>query len=64
MDSITKEKPAVELKAGAKGPLLVTGQVQIITPDGKEIIMERAAICRCGQSKNQPFCDGSHRNIQ
>ena len=43
-----KEQPLVELKAMDKGPLLVKGPVKLITPDGKEMIMERTAICRCG----------------
>ncbi|MBT2326655.1 CDGSH iron-sulfur domain-containing protein [Variovorax paradoxus] len=24
---------------------------------------ERFALCRCGGSKNKPFCDGTHRSI-
>jgi len=28
---------------------------------GKEIMVEDAyALCRCGKSKNKPFCDGTH----
>ena len=36
-----KEQPLVELKAMDKGPLLVKGTVKLITPDGKEMVMER-----------------------
>jgi CDGSH-type Zn-finger protein len=30
--------------------------------DGQEETIERAVIflCRCGHSKNKPFCDGTH----
>ncbi len=56
---------AVVIRCRENGPLLVQGPVQIIdhqgnaftVPPGKDLI----ALCRCGQSKNKPFCDGSHR---
>lgn len=43
------------------GPLLVEVPVQIIDTDGA-IVGEgdRFVLCRCGKTKNPPFCDGSH----
>ncbi len=33
--------------------------------NGEERVLERAklALCRCGQSENKPFCDGSHKRV-
>jgi CDGSH-type Zn-finger protein/uncharacterized Fe-S cluster protein YjdI len=41
------------------GPLYIRGEVSLRTP-GAELNDTRAALCRCGASKNKPFCDGSH----
>jgi len=41
------------------GPIAVRANIEI---DGKSI-GNRATLCRCGQSKNKPFCDNSHRSI-
>jgi CDGSH-type Zn-finger protein len=44
------------------GPLLMVGDLDVKTPDGTEIAREaRLALCRCGMTHNQPFCDNSHR---
>jgi CDGSH-type Zn-finger protein/uncharacterized Fe-S cluster protein YjdI len=44
------------------GPLLVRGDLRVVRPEGELIASEpRLALCRCGQSANQPFCDNSHR---
>jgi CDGSH-type Zn-finger protein len=54
------------IRCRENGPYVVQGAVKIIDhlgnsfipPPGKDTI----ALCRCGQSKNKPFCDGSHRS--
>ncbi len=49
--------PPVNLvRVRENGPLAVHGELQIAgqTP------AFRATLCRCGASKNKPFCDGSH----
>ena len=44
------------------GPLIASGLDLLEDRDGRELpIKEKAALCRCGASRNKPFCDGSHR---
>jgi uncharacterized Fe-S cluster protein YjdI len=50
----------VEVRAMPNGPLLVRGPIRIAQADGSVEEVPRAAFCRCGNSKNKPFCDGSH----
>ena len=44
------------------GPLMVRGAIEVNDRDGNAFTASpRAALCRCGASGNQPFCDLSHR---
>lgn len=46
------------------GPLLVYGNVTVKRPDGAETKHHKVtAFCRCGNSANKPFCDGSHKKV-
>ncbi len=46
------------------GPLWVTGGIRIERADGQPLeIRNRVTLCRCGHSKNKPFCDGTHKKI-
>ncbi len=43
------------------GPHVVTGGPDLLdTPRGQGASLEHFTLCRCGGSKNKPFCDGSH----
>ena len=63
------EKGARLAEAGGKltikklenGPLLLSGNIRILNGSGR-LAWEgtEVALCRCGASKNKPFCDGSH----
>lgn len=58
------DAPGGALKVGKapNGPLLLNGKLTIIAASGRRAWSgTKAALCRCGQSKNKPFCDGSHK---
>ncbi|MFT5143520.1 MAG: CDGSH-type Zn-finger protein/uncharacterized Fe-S cluster protein YjdI [Rhodothermales bacterium] len=47
------------------GPLLLSGNFDIVTGSGRVAWSgQKAALCRCGLSKNKPFCDGSHKQSE
>jgi CDGSH-type Zn-finger protein len=48
------------------GPLLVRGPFKLTDQDGNVIDVGRktVALCRCGKSRNRPFCDGTHQLIR
>jgi len=55
------EKEKTEIIIVKNGPFLVKGSFKIVDVDGNEIVTEStASLCRCGKTKNRPFCDGSH----
>lgn len=52
--------PPVNLLAVREGgPYAVRGDLSI----GGDTTSFRATLCRCGASKNKPYCDGSHKEI-
>ena len=43
------------------GPYVLKGKITLTeTKKGKGALETSATLCRCGASKNKPFCDGSH----
>ena len=52
----------LKITALKDGPLLLEGNITIIAASGRSAWQgSETALCRCGQSKNKPFCDGSHK---
>lgn len=44
-----------------RGPLWVKGGIEIEGAAGEKYeTRNRVALCRCGESRNQPYCDGTH----
>jgi CDGSH-type Zn-finger protein/uncharacterized Fe-S cluster protein YjdI len=48
------------LRVRENGPLAVQANITLEASDGGESKEFRMTLCRCGQSQNKPFCDGSH----
>ncbi|MCU0624920.1 MAG: CDGSH iron-sulfur domain-containing protein [Gemmatimonadaceae bacterium] len=48
----------------ANGPLLVRGPFRLVDAEGRVVFAGTArALCRCGASRELPFCDGTHHVI-
>lgn len=51
-----------QIKVIDDGPLAVSG-VTLMDGEGKTMeTKDQIYLCRCGLSKNKPFCDGSHKD--
>ena len=51
----------LKVTATTDGPLRLEGSLTVRSADGRVALAGgRADLCRCGQSRNKPFCDGSH----
>ena len=44
----------------ANGPAYLRGDIALVSSDGAAQAEARMALCRCGASRNKPYCDGSH----
>jgi CDGSH-type Zn-finger protein len=54
------DKPKMHFKKN--GSIRVTGIVDFVDAEGNVIESKSDfSLCRCGHSKEKPFCDGSHR---
>jgi CDGSH-type Zn-finger protein len=64
-----KEDPVADSKITVRnnGPLKIEGDnITLLDQDGKPFGLAGRTIislCRCGQSANKPFCDGSHARV-
>jgi len=63
-----KFKPSISIvedpQAWVSGPIWLKGGVPVESADGKVYeVRNRVTLCRCGQSGNKPFCDGTHIQI-
>jgi len=56
--------PATRITVNHNGSLRIEGDFEIVDPEGRVFGLAGrtvVSLCRCGQSANKPFCDGSHR---
>ena len=54
---------SLEIKVQANGPLIFRGVACIQDTAQKKIMRKVGGLCRCQQSSNRPFCDGTHSKI-
>lgn len=56
--------PATKITVLSDGSLKIEGDFEITDKNGGIYNLqgrEAVSLCRCGMSKNKPFCDGSHK---
>ena len=65
LDGVAETSPlrAPAVTVMRDGPYAVTGSVELDAALAEGASREHYTLCRCGGSKNKPFCDGSHWHI-
>ncbi len=53
-----------KIRIEKNGPYCISGDIELNAEEGLKIPSnDHYALCRCGASKNKPYCDGSHTRI-
>jgi CDGSH-type Zn-finger protein len=55
---------ATKITVNHNGSIRVEGDFELVDPEGRPFGLAgrtTLSLCRCGQSGNKPFCDGSHK---
>jgi uncharacterized Fe-S cluster protein YjdI/CDGSH-type Zn-finger protein len=62
--TVQDQNPVAEIRVTERGPLMVKGECSLVNGKGNVLAKKGPfALCRCGGSKNMPYCDGTHRLI-
>ncbi len=57
---------ATKITVNSNGSLKVEGDFEIVDAQGNTYGLggrTALSLCRCGLSKNKPFCDGAHKGL-
>jgi CDGSH-type Zn-finger protein/uncharacterized Fe-S cluster protein YjdI len=61
---LTARNGPVQVEPQPNGPLRIRGNIEICSGTGRTVKRSGGeALCRCGQSANKPFCDGTHKRV-
>lgn len=64
VDALEARDGTLRVVPGLDGPLLVEGNLEVLSGTGRAILRtQKTWLCRCGASKNKPYCDGSHAKV-
>lgn len=55
----------ITIELRKNGSMKLPGPLVLVDENGQEQVIEKPVVsfCRCGASKEKPFCDGSHKEI-
>ncbi|HWO26403.1 MAG TPA: CDGSH iron-sulfur domain-containing protein [Kofleriaceae bacterium] len=60
-EPLTARDGELELHPQKNGPLQVTGNLEVVSGTGRTVNrVGETWLCRCGHSRDKPYCDGSH----
>ncbi len=61
LEALAARNGPVNVLPVPNGPLGLVGNLEVVTGTGRTCNKVREThLCRCGRSKNKPYCDGSH----
>jgi CDGSH-type Zn-finger protein/uncharacterized Fe-S cluster protein YjdI len=60
-DALLQRNGPIDLQSIPNGPLRAVGNLEVVSGTGRTCNkVTETFLCRCGQSNNKPYCDGSH----